>query len=148
MNKFQLHFGDYFHDGHGMYSTVLVQSPLTYCSIREIYDKILRDYPVLDSIGIAREYNEPIVTKEVWEVICSFDYPAERLCEKLDDRSYENFTMDDFGLYVDTEELCFTVEAVADIWIWMLNARGAMLEYTGDVYEHFFIDDGYGCFMC
>jgi hypothetical protein len=56
--------------------------------------------------------------------------------------------MEDFGLYVDTEELCLSVETVADIWIWMLNARGAMLEYTGDVYEHFFIDDGYGCFMC
>ena len=56
--------------------------------------------------------------------------------------------MSDFALYVDTEELCFTVEAVADIWIWMLNVRGAMLEYTDDVYEHFFIDDGYGCFMC
>lgn len=146
MNKYQFHFGDYFADGHREYLTLHVKSPLSHSAIQEIINGIVRDYPLLESVGIAREYSEPFIEREVWDIIKEFGYPAERLIDALDNNKYENFTIDMFDKYIDTHELIVNAEAVADIWFWMLNTRGAQLEKTEADFKHFFFEDGYGCF--
>ena len=148
MNKFQMTFGDYYNDGHGQYITVHLRSELTYSDIQHILDGIFRDYPLLMREGMAREYDEPRISPELWEVVKCFDYPMERLWHYLDDVSYVGATNELIQCYIDSGEITFNVETIADIWIWMLNIRGAKLEYDDAPETLFHFSDGYGCFLC
>lgn len=148
MNKYQMTFGDYYNDGHGQYITVHVSSPHTWDTLQEIIDGIYKSYPVLMRRGLAREYDEPFLTKEVWEVVKDFGYPLERMWEYLDDISYDGLPMSVIDQYIENEEIAFNVHTIADIWIWMMNKRGAQLEYTEEPETLFHFSDGYGCFLC
>ena len=97
---------------------------------------------------MAREYDEPYIDPEVWKVVKAFDYPAERFCEYMDDSRYDGVSMDVIDQYIANGKTAINVETIADIWIWMLNARGAGLEYIEGDFRHFWFDDGYGCFLC
>lgn len=148
MNKYQMTFGDYYNDGHGQYITVHVASPHTWDTLQEIIDGIYKSYPVLMRRGLAREYDEPFLTKEVWEVVKDFGYPLERMWEYLDDISYDGLPMDVIDKCIENEEISFNVDTIADIWIWMMNKRGAELEYIEAPEMLFHFSDGYGCFLC
>ena len=148
MNKYQMTFGDYYNDGHGQYITVHVTSPHTWDTLQEIIDSIYKSYPILMRRGLAREYDEPFLTKEVWEVVKDFRYPLERMWEYLDDNSYMGLSMEVIDQYIENEEIAFNVQTIADIWIWMMNKRGAELEYTEEPETLFHFGDGYGCFLC
>lgn len=148
MNKFQFHFGDYFNDGHGQYITIHVQTEQTATDIQQIINTINRDYPILEKLGMAREYDEPHISPEVWKVVRAFDYPAERFCEYMNDNRYDGISMEVIDQYIANGDVVFNVETIADIWIWMMNCRGANLEYIEADFKHFWFDDGYGCFLC
>ena len=148
MNKYQITFGDYYNDGHGQYITVNVASPHTPDTLQEIIDGIYKSYPVLMQRGLAQEYDEPFLTKEVWEVVKDFGYPLERMWEYLDDNYYVGLPIETIDRCIENEEIAFNTETIADIWIWMMNKRGAELEYIEAPETLFHFSDGYGCFLC
>ena len=147
MNKYQMSFGDYYNDGHGLYRMVHIQSPHSYETLREIIMGIYEDYPILSKEGMARNYEEPHISKYVWKVVKAFDYPIERLPIYLDDNTYEGLSAATIDSYVESGDLVFNAETIADIWIWMMNCRGAELEYIDAPEILFHFDDGYGCFF-
>ena len=148
MNKYQMTFGDYYNDGHGQYITVHVASPHSWETLQQIILKIYESYPILCRNGIACEYDEPYITKEIWEVIKEFNYPLSRLWHFLDDNSYEGLCIEIIDEYIANKEIAFNAETIADIWIWMMNKRGAELEYIEKPEMLFHFSDGYGCFIC
>lgn len=148
MNKYQMTFGDYYNDGHGQYITVHVASPHTSGTLQEIIDGIYKSYPVLMRRGLAQECDEPFLTKEVWEVVKDFGYPLERMWEYLDDNYYMGLPIETIDRCIENEEIAFNTETIADIWIWMMNKRGAKLEYIEAPDTLFHFSDGYGCFLC
>ena len=147
MNKYQMTFGDYYNDGHGQYITVHVASPHSEHAIQEIIENIYASYPILYREGLAREYDEPILSKKVWEVVKDFGYPLDRLWKYLDDISYEGLPIEVIDQYIASGELRFNAETIADIWIWMMNKRGAEMEYIEEPKTLFHFSDGYGCFL-
>lgn len=147
MNKYQMTFGDYYNDGHGQYITIHVASPHTSDTLQEIIDGIYKSHPYLMRRGLAHEYQEPHLSKEAWEIIKEFGYPLSRLWEFLDDVSYVGLSVEDVDRYIECGEIAFTAEAIADMWVWMMNKRGAELEYIEAPETLFHFSDGYGCFL-
>ena len=144
MNKIQLHFGDYWNDGHGLYRTVFVETPKTCDEIRQLSYEVQREYPEF-KYGFADEYGEPYFSKHIWDILVRLGYPIERFRKAMDDRQYNEYkTLADVPLDWETY---VTIDLVADVWIWMLNLHGAGLTVVEDMDEHIAFDFGYGCFV-
>lgn len=141
MNKYQVHFGDYYDDGHGKYATICCQSPKNSQELSEISERIVSTYPILEDWekGLCRSYCNSTPSEEVWTLIRDIGYPLERLLNKLDDIGYSNWE----EIFEDSPHP--SAETIGDIWIWFMNTFGAELEIISDDWEHLSFSYGYGC---
>lgn len=159
--KFFIPFGDWSNDGHGRYTTVLVEAP----SMEHLLNaqiKIKEKYGKYFFTSFANDYGESYIGETVWQALIDTNYPFERFLDKQDDIGLEKYhslteVLDFVRCYEEENEenVWLTLETVEDAFIWLLNAFGAEIKVCEE-HEKIpmicnwtcpgFEDVGYGCF--
>lgn len=144
-----LHFGDYYNDGHGRYHTVTVEIPNEqhlHAAIAQVKEK----YPnFFDTF--CHGYEDQSIGPDVEKALLETDYPAEKFAETNDDVIWDQFeTLSQLfssEIWADAEsgQGVTSINFVVDATVWVLNAFGAEITVMPKNPSHEF-SSGYGMF--
>ena len=150
MYKYQFHFGDYCNDGHGQYATIHLRSPKTVIELNLIHQKILRDYPEFDDWkgGLCRQYGQSCLGQNAWDTLKAMNFPWRNIIQYCDFDPYvPPVKCDEIDFNsIEPEDCLLGVDAIAQIFIWLMNRYGAELTIVEDKDLHMSFHYGYGCF--
>lgn len=144
-----LHFGDYYNDGHGRYHTVTVEIPSEQ-HLRAAVAQVEEKYPgFFDTFCIG--YEDQSIGPDVEKALLETDYPVEKFAETNDDIVWDQFeTLSQLffsDIWTDAESGygVTSINFIVDAIVWVLNAFGAEITVMPKNPNYTF-SSGYGMF--
>ena len=119
--KMYLPFGDWSGDGHCVCEKVLINAP-SMEHLLEAQKRIKVQYGSLFFDNFANEYQDAVLGDEIWDALEDANYPIERLAKYDDINDWVGIKsiQEGRGYHIG-------IEAVMDMFIWLLNAHGAQI---------------------
>lgn len=130
---YAIHFGDYYNDGHGRYSTIY----FTTSNIQKVYEA--QEEIINKNICLAKEYEETSINEEAKEALKETGFTLEQLLENDIGQNYES--LDEAFL-----RNSFLIEEIQAMYLHLLRAYGADIEKYDCPIINLDTSAGYGCF--
>ena len=133
--KMYLPFGDWSGDGHCRSEKILIDAPnMDYLLQAQI--KIKEKYGQDFFRCFADDYEDASISDVIQQALIDTNYPLENFQNYMDDIGFDNFqTLSDVfnsEIWNDTYCCCINYETAVDMFIWLLNAHGAVITCLND----------------
>lgn len=139
-----LPFGDYWHDGHGQYTLLLVEVP-DELSVFKAQQKIKQKYGVNFFDDFANDYGEANLSRENWQALIDTEYPVQQLIYYDECNDWSGVKSLEEALKIDPNP-CVSIDFVENAFVWLLNAFGAEITVVDQPPIISMSSVGYGCF--
>lgn len=128
--RFYLPFGDWSADGHGQSDKVLIEAP-SMLQVLDAQRDIMEQYGEDFFKGYANKYEEPTLSRKVWQALVDEGYPIERFQKYEEINDWSGFSSLEAALTADPNPYV-SLDFVTDSFIWLLNQHSAEIRVIDD----------------